>query len=252
MKYFSPILFLLFILINNSQQLFSQKNKSLNIIYKKVFYSKIDTSKTKSYKKQVTNLNKLLINYSQKISYKLKVINNESIFNEVNSDLSDNKNGLGKLAGSVGGTGGDFYVNREDSIYLNKKHFGGEDFLIKINIKKWKITDEFKFISNFKSYKAISEDIIINSKGTFKNKVIAWFCPELPSFFGPAGYFGLPGLILELDNNKMQLRASKVEFINNKKERIKLFNQGIKLSETEFEEMIKKKAREFFGKSLKN
>ena len=128
----------------------------------------------------------------------------------------------------------------------------GEDFLIKIEVKKWKVTSEFKFISNFKCYKATSEDIVSNHKGVFKSKVIAWFCPELPNFFGPAGYFGLPGLILELDNSKMNLRATKIHFSKSKKNDIKPLKKGIKLTEKEFDKLMEEKAKAMFPKSFKN
>ena len=157
-----------------------------------------------------------------------------------------------EVAGSIGGTSGKFYVNKKEGVYLNQFNFMGDDFLIKIEAKKWKITNEFKFISDFKCYKATTEDTVSNHKGIFKSKVIAWFCPELPSFFGPAKFFGLPGLILELDNGKMNLRATKIDFLKTKNHALKPLKKGIKLTEKEFEEFTEKKARAMFPKFFKN
>ena len=249
MRFFLPfILFLVF--TSKPENLFSQNNKFLHITYSKDFYVKLDTAKTRSYKKEMSTFNSLLAKYSKEVSYQLIVSYHHSLFfqNELKMDKSDYD--LRKLVGSLG-TEGKFYVNKKDSTYLNKKHFGGEDFIVILKAKEWKITDEFKFISDFKCYKATSQDIIINSKGTFKFKVVAWFCPELPSFFGPARYFGLPGLILELDNGKMNLRATKIHF-SNKKETIKPFKKGIKLTQKEFDKFVKEKAKETFSKSFKN
>lgn len=250
-------LFLSFILllafISKSENVSSQKSKFLKITYVKDYRSKLDTTKAKSYKKEMSKLNSLIAKYSKEVSYQLIIAEQHSLFGQNESKMDKSDYGrLKELAGSIGGTKGKFYVNKKKDTYLNKIHFWGEDFLIKIEVKKWKITNEFKLISDFKCYKAISEDIVTNHKGIFKSKVVAWFCPELPSFFGPAGYFGLPGLILELDNGKMNLRATKIHFSKSKKENIKPFKKGIILTEKEFDKLMEKKAKAIFPKSFKN
>jgi len=250
MKFFiSFILVLGFIC--NSENVFSQNGEFLKITYVKGFHSRLDPNKSKFHKKEISNMNLLLDSYSKKITYQLIINNDHSLFIQNESKMEKSDIGFFKSASSIGGTDGRFYVSRKDSIYLNKKHFGDEDFLVKLKIKKWKITDEFKFISDFKCYKALSEDIVYNTKGTFKFPVIAWFCPELPSFFGPAGYFGLPGLILELDNGKMNLLATKINFFKSKKENIKPFKKGIKLTQKEFDKIMEEKAKEMFPSYFK-
>ena len=243
--------FLFLAFISRSENVCSQKSEFLNITYVKDFRSKLDITKVKSYKKELSKLNSLLAKYSKEVSYQLTIANHHSLFSQNKSKMSKSDSPFKELAGSIGGTKGRFYVNKKDATYLNEYHFLGEDFLIKIEVKKWKITDEFKLISNFKCYKAISEDIVSNHKGIFKSKVIAWFCPELPSFFGPAGYFGLPGLILELDNGKMNLRATKIHFSKSKKDNIKPFKKGVRLTEKEFDKLMEEKARAMFPKSFK-
>ena len=248
-KILSYILLVTF--ISNSKNVFSQKDVFLNITYVKEYRSKLDTSITKSFKNEIGALNSLLTKYSKEISYQLTIANEHSLFS-INEFKMDNPNfNFKEVAGSIGGTGGKFYVNKKEGMYLNQFHFMGDDFLIKIEAKKWKITNEFKFISDFKCYKATSEDTVTNNIGVFKSKVIAWFCPDLPSFFGPAGYFGLPGLILELDNSKMKLRATKIDFSKTKNAAIKPLKKGNKLTEKEFNDLTEKKARALFPKSFK-
>jgi GLPGLI family protein len=246
------VTFLFFLTFISKSEIFSQEGKFLKITYDKKILSKIDTTKVSSYKNEISNLNLALARYSKEVSYQLIINNHHSLFiqNEINMDNSDY--GLKKMAGYIGGTNGKFYVNIKDSIYLNKSHFAGENFLIEIEVKKWKVTNEFKIINKFKCYKAISEDIVSNPVGIFKSKVTAWFCPELPSYFGPAGYFGLPGLILELDNGKIKLRATKIELAKLQKEKVKPLKNGIKITKKGFDEFIKKKAKETFGKAFKN
>lgn len=251
MKIFTTLLILLSFL-GMHYNVYSQGEVFFKITYAKEIFSKLDTSKVKSFKQEINGLNSVIEKYSKQISYQLIINNHHSLFiqNEFNMDNSDYS--FKKMAGYIGGTNGKFYVNKKDNIYVNENHFGGEIFLIEIKVKKWKITNEFKFIKNFKCYKAISEDIVSNPVGVFKSKVIAWFCPELPSYFGPAGYFGLPGLILELNNGKINLSVTKIKMYKQEKEKIIPLNNGIKLTQKEFDNYLKKIAKEKFGKIFKN
>ncbi|WP_439130193.1 GLPGLI family protein [Polaribacter sp.] len=245
-------LLLFLILILSSKSLMSQENTLFTITYAKIFNSKLDTTKTREYKNQINNLNILLNKYSKEVSYKLSILNHTSMFEPNKFKMENSNDRIKALAGSIGGTKGKFYINKKDSIFLNKKHFGGEDFVVKMNVKKWEILSEFKFINNFKCYKAIFLDS--NSKRNSKKEVIAWFCPELPSFFGPSLYFGLPGLILELDNGKIILKVKEITIKKGVKKSnfIKPFDKGIVLTENEFKKIVRKKAEEQFGKYLKN
>jgi GLPGLI family protein len=46
-----------------------------------------------------------------------------------------------------------------------------------------------------------------------KHKIVAWFAMDIPLSFGPEGYQGLPGMILELDYNDgaMIVAADKID-----------------------------------------
>ncbi|WP_332911473.1 GLPGLI family protein [Algoriphagus boritolerans] len=48
-----------------------------------------------------------------------------------------------------------------------------------------------------------------NVKDTIR--VTAWFTPEIPVSHGPESYFGLPGLILEVQNQGRTLICEKIE-----------------------------------------
>ncbi|WP_395064000.1 GLPGLI family protein [Flavobacterium sp.] len=78
-------------------------------------------------------------------------------------------------------------------------------------LKKWNITIENKDIDGYKCYKATAEVIVINPKGTFKHPVIAWFCPAIPFSYGPNGFGGLPGLILELQTKDAVYGVNKIK-----------------------------------------
>ena len=67
-KIFLTLVALFVLKINNTQ---SQKTKTLKITYIKDYYQKIDTSKSKSYKKNISTLNYLISKNSENLSYEL-------------------------------------------------------------------------------------------------------------------------------------------------------------------------------------
>jgi GLPGLI family protein len=79
----------------------------------------------------------------------------------------------------------------------------------------WKITAETKEIMGNVCYKAVCERVVINSVGTFRSDVIAWFCPKYPFPFGPIGYGKLPGLIFELQNKNAVFGLKKISLNTN-------------------------------------
>lgn len=76
---------------------------------------------------------------------------------------------------------------------------------------KWTITTENKKIADFQCYKATRPNFIIDRNGKEKTLLItAWFAPSLPYSFGPKGYNGLPGLVLELTDRKTTYLATNI------------------------------------------
>lgn len=75
----------------------------------------------------------------------------------------------------------------------------------------WKVADETKIIDGKTCLKATTIKTVNNPVGKFNHKVIAWFCPEIPIPFGPRNYCGLPGLILELEEQGIRYYATKID-----------------------------------------
>lgn len=63
---------------------------------------------------------------------------------------------------------------------------------------EWKITDETKNILGYRVQKATAKVFYEYHEDGDSPDVIAWFTTDIPYSVGPAGYYGLPGLILEL------------------------------------------------------
>jgi GLPGLI family protein len=148
----------------------------------------------------------------------------------------------------------DSRAKKEIYIFKNKIYHNNENGLFKENEfliigplnQNWKLTNESKIIDGYTCYKATNEYIVVNSKGTFKHPVIAWFCPQIPISIGPRGYGGLPGLILELQEWNSVFGVEKMEFSNNVKEII-LPKEGKIISEQEYQNKVGAAAKREFS-----
>lgn len=71
-------------------------------------------------------------------------------------------------------------------------------------VPDWTITSEMKKIDKYDCFRAYFVFNYVSAGGAEgSRKISAWFAPELPYTFGPGKFFGLPGLILELDDDFM-------------------------------------------------
>ena len=75
--------------------------------------------------------------------------------------------------------------------------------------------------------------------------VTAWYTPEIPVNQGPEGYWGLPGLILEVNDGKTVILCSKIVLNPKEKVEIKAVSKGKVVSQKEFDEIMIKKMEEF-------
>ncbi len=94
-----------------------------------------------------------------------------------------------------------YFVAPSDSIYkyYENSEAIGEYTLENERKAKWTLTQESKIIGGYLCFKATSPNY--NGESWSDNKkfeVTAWYTPKIPVPFGPNGYYGLPGLILEL------------------------------------------------------
>lgn len=136
--------------------------------------------------------------------FTLSYTNNEAIF-KMDNVLIDQKERGKKLAFIIANGYDKFYYNKTtDSIVMQTEVYGAT-FRVFTNISdtEWKISNERKQIDGFLCYKATTSYETVNDVGTFNKKVTAWFAPEIPVPFGPAGFAGLPGLIVELQDDKI-------------------------------------------------
>ncbi len=120
------------------------------------------------------------------------------------------------------GEGSTLYKNVTGN-YLQEQEMMGKEYLVKDKSEpfEWELSEETKKIGNYTVQKANFTKIVDsrqfstgmtemeNVKDTIQ--VTVWFTPEIPVSHGPEYYFGLPGLILEVQNQGRTLICEKIE-----------------------------------------
>ena len=182
-----------------------------------------------------------------------------------------------RMMGTMMGVGGTFYKNTKDKTYTVDKEFMGKEFLIKDTLPKltWKMEAETRVIGGFNCFKATAIKPV--SKSDFKYAtpkkenqseskpkegdkktdfmsqldmpkeiiITAWYTPEVPVSQGPENYWGLPGLILEVNDGKTVMLCSKIVLNPKVKTEIKAPTKGKVVTQTEFDDIMVKKMEEF-------
>lgn len=202
---------------------------------------KLDIKKDSSEKYFDRKINNL-IRSAEEGDYRLIYTNTKSVFIEEEKMEVDNSQQANRNSIFVSGS---WYKNLKDSLNIRQKSSLGELFNIShpINIYDWKITNESKYISGYLCYKAIASmtvnNIISNKKE--QNVTEAWFAPDIPVPFGPAGIDGLPGLVLvcSKNNGTINFFATKIIFdIDLKIDDIINLKKGKNISNADYTKLI--------------
>ncbi|MCV6628585.1 MAG: GLPGLI family protein [Flavobacteriaceae bacterium] len=130
-----------------------------------------------------------------------------------------------------------FYIDAANGEYVHQIQAYGSLFRIPIGKSSWKLSKESKYIGKFKCLKATSFYTIDNGYKVFKKNVEAWYCPKINAAFGPRGYHGLPGLILELKDGETLFTAKEIYLNIEKQLKIKKPTKGKKLTFQEFDNL---------------
>ena len=198
-------------------------------------------------------------------SYLLTFNKSECIY-EQEQQLEKPKAASGEMQISVSfsSSEGRKYINAKNKTSSIEDAILGKEFIIVENIEKpdWKLVDETKKIGDYTCFKAkltipvsdkqkkeyeefLKKEEIKSSLFKMeepKEKIItAWYTPEIPASFGPNNYWGLPGLILEINEPETIILCSKVVLNTKEKATIKVPNNGTKVSQKEFDAIQKKK-----------
>jgi GLPGLI family protein len=124
---------------------------------------------------------------------------------------------------ATSGEGSTLYKNIADQSFLEEQDMMGKAYLVKDMLEpvEWELSNETKKVGNYTVQKASYTRIVDskrfstgmtemeNVKDTLQ--VTVWFTPEIPVAHGPENFFGLPGLILEVQNQGRTLICEKIE-----------------------------------------
>jgi|AntRauTorckE5430_2_1112549.scaffolds.fasta_scaffold09236_3 GLPGLI family protein len=224
--------FILLILI--SFQCFSQKG--IEVIYKYESNFKKEIPEQILYGKFLKAAKKILPNYD----FKLLADMNESIYylkKELDNDAYPQE--FKEMILRTANSNGIFYSDVSNNKFIEQKNAFGKLYKIISDFETfdWKIINEYKKISGFKCKKATFNYNVGNKKNNNQNReIVAWFTPEINYPFGPIGFRGLPGLILELNVNwdySYKFEMSKIEFVDNLEINAPVEGETIKLQDYE-------------------
>jgi GLPGLI family protein len=192
--------------------------------------------------------------------------------------------GMRMMSNMMGGGGTHYKNVKEKTFSVDKEFFGKEflvkDTLPKL---AWKLEGETKQIGNytcfkatavrpvsqadFKNYRRKTEDKKESEKkeeGKVEGKtettkttnltdgwdvpkeivVTAWYTPDIPINQGPENYWGLPGLILEVNEGKTIILCSKIVMNTKEKKEIKAPSKGKEVTQAEYDKIVTEKMAE--------
>lgn len=197
-------------------------------------YEKKINSDTISEKQKATLI--AIFKKQLKVIYHLSFNKNESFFQkQKNMDVENRSINFAKTKMGKGV----FYFNKISKTMLNHKFYSGEEFLIEIPFFEWKLTQETRKIGDYTCYKATTIKYVEGRNGKMERKVIAWYTTQIPYNFGPKDYNGLPGLILELQEDNLLIKATTISIKPKAKKIIKRPNQGEKITLKAYDDMVK-------------
>jgi GLPGLI family protein len=204
-------------------------------------------------------------------TYTLTFNATESVYQEEQQlSAAGSSNGFAMVMGSF--TGGKRYKNIQTNQYKEETEFFGKAFLIEDNLEtiEWELVNESKQIGQYVVFKAIATqkidslefteyqrkekeekgqtDSIVSPLDELKlpkeKKIIAWYTPQIPIKTGPDEYWGLPGLILELQSGKTSMLCSKIVLNPKEPVEIEIPKKGKSVSRQEYKKIMMDKVNE--------
>ena len=199
-------------------------------------------------------------------------------FNKEES-LFDEEDKLDAISGATDSWGNNFsrgeqYKNIKENVLIQSQEFYGKRFLVKDKLQEisWNMGKESKQIGQYLCFKATALvptnelawfDFSWSDLSTEANTattdstavetlepevemtaVEAWYTPQIPVSHGPAEYWGLPGLILEVSAGGTTMLCAKI--VMNPKEKIKIEapDKGKEITKNDYQNTIQTKMLE--------
>ncbi|MEO8171961.1 MAG: GLPGLI family protein [Sediminibacterium sp.] len=206
-----PVYFVVFFLVCATQTLSQPKN-----MYGRTTY--IYTLRTSLYIKGSANTVDTTMLYFNDTS-SVYVVNDKYIINEkkILQSLGDNMS-LADKQQAIDGIKAIMAPRKQNYMY----HKGGSDIISRLSYDPfnkpycnldtipefgWELLPDTTRMLGFLCQKAVCKSAILGNMYSF----IAWYTPDLPVSCGPLKFFGLPGLILEIESQYYNFKAIAVK-----------------------------------------
>ena len=188
------------------------------------------------------------------------------IFNK-NESLFYEEEKVDAISGATDSWGSNFargkqYKNVKDNRLIQAQEFYGKRFLVKDELQpiKWKMESESKQVGNYLCFKATA--VVPEKELTWYNfswgdlnvdkdnpevkltQIEAWYTLQIPLKQGPAEYWGLPGLILEVSAGDTTMLCSQVVINPKDKVEIKTPDKGKETNKLDYNNIIQSKMLE--------
>jgi GLPGLI family protein len=174
----------------------------------------------------------------------------------------------GREGGFIRFGGGDGSVTHTDLAarkQTSQQELFGKTFLVSKNMKQreWTFTGESKQIGQYTAYEAtyVYKKGQTSFKMSFENRnkeeekerevlekvpvtVSVWFTPDIPVSAGPASYFGLPGLVLMVQDDNRVLVCTEVQMNVQDKTKLEAPKKGQAVTQKEFSKIREEKMKE--------
>ena len=198
-----------------------------------------------------------------------------SIFKEEEVLEAPGQSGFGMWGNSF--STGPQYKNVKSQQFIQDQEFFGRQFLITDSLQKldWKLGSETKQIGQYLCMKATATKTVDefdwrsmrrrdrrkenketktdSTKTTSVSdeievpktvEVTAWYTPQIPVNQGPGEYWGLPGLILEVNADSTTILCNKITLNPQQKIEIQAPEKGKVISRSDYNATVKKKMEE--------
>ena len=135
-----------------------------------------------------------------------------------------------------------FYKDTRKKQLITQEIFLDRPFIVTEDLVPlhWELDNEEKNILNYPCKKAtLSEN---------KKNITAWYCPNIPINDGPESYWGLPGLILQIEDGGRTITFQGIDMNSSDVDKtISVPDKGEKMSREKFNELREKKLKDIGG-----
>lgn len=127
------------------------------------------------------------------------------------------------------------YKNRRDKSSVAQRNILDRSFLISEPLADfgWTFSPEEKTVAGYLCKKAVAND-----------ETTAWYAPEIALNDGPDAFWGVPGLILEVETGDKTITATSVEIQPENAAPVKAPSKGKKISREAFDKLKKEREEE--------